>query len=125
MIQGTVTADREAVIGLTIIDGSGQLHLVDVVIDTGYTGWLTLPPNFIAQWGLPFKRFGRATLADGTEVAFSVYDANVIWDGQLRSIRVDAIEAKPLLGMSLMYGYKLTLEDVDGGAVTLELIAQP
>ena len=39
-------------------------------------------------------------------------------------IRVDAVDAEPLLGMSLMQGYKLTIEDVVGGAVLIELIVR-
>ena len=125
MIQGIVTADREAVIHLALIDANGQSHSIRIVIDTGYTGWLTLPPDLISQLGLSFNRFGRAVLADGSEIAFNIYDAILLWDGQPLPIRVDAVDAEPLLGMSLMYGYKLTVEDVDGGIVTLERLMSP
>ena len=120
MIRGIVTAEREAVIDLSLLEAEGDPLSVTVVIDTGYTGWLTLPPAQVAALRLSFNRFGRAALADGTEIAFSVYDAGIIWDGQLRQIQVDEVDAEPLVGMSLMQGYKLTVEDITGGLVTLE-----
>ena len=52
MITGTVTPDREAVLRLAIRDASGQEHEQTVIIDTGYNGWLTLPPNLVASLGL-------------------------------------------------------------------------
>ena len=125
MIRGVVTAEHEAVVHLPVLDLQGQQQSVKVVVDTGYTGWLTLPPNLIANLGLSFNRFGRATLADGSEIAFSIYDAVLIWDGNVIQTRVDAVDTEPLLGMSLMQGYKLIIEDVVGGAVLIELIVRP
>ena len=43
MITGTVTAEREAVINLQVCDTSGQQYSIEAVIDTGFTGALTLP----------------------------------------------------------------------------------
>ncbi len=123
MIQGTVTAEREAVVDLPLLDSQGRQHIFRVVVDTGYTGWLTLSPDLIANLGLSFNRFGRATLADGSEIAFSIYDADLLWDGQILQVRVDAVDAEPLLGMALMHGYKLTIEDIAGGTVTIEKIS--
>lgn len=120
MIRGTVNADREAVVRLILIDANGHQHPTDVIVDTGYTGWLTLPPGLIANMGWAFNRFGRAMLADSSEIAFNIYDAALLWDGQPIQIRVDAVDAEPLLGMSLMYGYRLTVEDIAGGPVIIE-----
>lgn len=66
MITGTVNANREAILRLTIRDASGQDHERDAVVDTGFDGWLSLPPDFIAALGLRWYRFGRAILADGS-----------------------------------------------------------
>jgi hypothetical protein len=32
---------------------------------------------------------------------------------------VDEVDAAPLLGMALMYGYELIVQNVDGGTATL------
>ena len=119
MITGTVTPDREAVIRLFVSDANGQEHEQIVVIDTGFNGWLTLPPDLVVALGLSWQRFGRALLADGSEIVFNIYEATVLWDGQPLTISVDEVDAAPLLGMALMYGYELTMQNVDGGTVTL------
>ena len=61
MIQGIVTAEREAVVHSPLLGFQGQQQNIKVVVDTGYTGWLTLPPSLIANVGLSFNRFGLAT----------------------------------------------------------------
>ena len=120
MITGTVTAAREAVFTLPILDANNQPQDTTVIIDTGFTGWLTLPPNVIAALGLSWRRRGRAILADGNEIQFDVFEATVIWDGQQIVVPVSETDSDPLVGMNLIYGYELFIQAVDGGAVTLK-----
>jgi len=61
-------------------------------------------------------------LADGSLHLFDVYAATVIWDGQARTVEIDAADSEPLVGMSLIYGYDLRIQAVDGGTVTLEAL---
>ena len=49
MIQGSVNARFEATVLLTIRDGNGQSRDVEVIIDTGFTGALSLPGSLIAS----------------------------------------------------------------------------
>src|SRR5437867_834425 len=114
MMTGTVTARREAILSLTLLEESGREHPHDAVIDTGYNGWLTLPPSAIASLGFSWQRFGRAILADGSEKIFSIYEGVVIWDGQPVTIDIDELDGEPLVGMSLMYGYELILPILHG-----------
>lgn len=107
MIIGAVNAYREAIIRLQIYDAPGQPQEMKVVVDTGFNGALTLPPDVIRALGLPYRRSGRALLADGGESLFDVHEALVDWDGQPRRIAVDAAETDPLLGMALLEGYEL------------------
>jgi len=113
MITGTVTDDREAVIILTLRGPSGDEQEFEAVIDTGFDGSLTAPPGVIAALGLPLRRRGRATV-------FDIYEATVMWDGNARRVSVDEVDVAPLLGMSLLYGYELTVQIVEGGSVFLE-----
>jgi hypothetical protein len=46
----------------------------------------------------------------------------VIWDGQEQIIDVAASDADPLVGMGLLYGFKLQIEAVEGGRVTIEAL---
>jgi predicted aspartyl protease len=78
MMTGTVNAHREAILRLTICDASGQEHERDGVVDTGFDGWLSLPPDFITILGLRWHRFGRAVLADGSESVFNIYKGVVL-----------------------------------------------
>jgi len=64
MITGAVSADREAIIRLSIRDAQGQEQEFEAVVDTGFDGWLSLPSVVIAALGLHWRRRGRALLAD-------------------------------------------------------------
>ena len=52
MIAGTVNAAREARIPLTLRAPLGTTHEIDALIDTGFDGFLTLPPSVIVALGL-------------------------------------------------------------------------
>ena len=120
MITGIVTVAREAVISLTVRGPNGQEQEIEAVIDTGFDGSLTLSPALIAALGLPWRRRGRALLADGNESVFDIYEATVIWDGTARRVSVDEVDVMPLVGMALLYGYELTGQIVEGGRVLLK-----
>ena len=120
MITGIVTVAREAVISLVVRGPKGQEQEIEVVIDTGFDGSLTLPPALIAALGLSWRRRGRALLADGNDSVFDIYEATVLWDGTVRRVSVDEVDVMPLVGMSLLYGYELTVQIVEGGRVRLK-----
>lgn len=58
-------------------------------------------------------------MADGSENVFEIYEATVDWDGEPRRIPMDEAEIFPLVGMSLVEGYELTVQVQRGGNVTL------
>ena len=119
MINGHVTVYREAVISLSVEGSEGQSKEIDAVIDTGFNGFLTLPASLVQELGLVWRRRGRAMLADGSESLFDIYEATITWDGRPRRIAVDEVNCDPLIGMSLLYGYELTVQVVDGGRVVI------
>lgn len=125
MMTGIVTARYEAVLRLTIRAANGQDYPYDAVIDTGYTGNLTLTTALIAMLGLQWHRYGSAILADGSVSQFNVYKGVVLWDGQPLPITIDEIDADSLIGMSLMYDYELNLPVRVGATFTLRPIASP
>jgi clan AA aspartic protease len=125
MITGTVNPSREAIIRLTIRGPQGREQEIEAVIDTGFTGSLSLRPALIAALGLPFRRKGRAVLADGSTILFDIFEATVLWDRQPRQIPVGEADADPLVGMGLLYGFELTVEAVDGGNVFIRPLSVP
>lgn len=119
MIVGIVRG-REALIRLTIRGYRGLQQEVETVVDSGYTGWLTLPPTVIAALNLRWQSFGRGILADGTVTTFDVYQAKIIWDGRLRRVFVDEFDATPLVGMALLRGYEYKMQVRARGRVTIK-----
>lgn len=119
MIQGEVTADREAVIRLTVFGTEKRQAELEVVIDTGFNDYLTLPLSTVATLALPFAAPTQATLADGTVVTMNYHHAAVDWDSERRNVLVLACDGGPLVGMSLLYGYELCVLAQDGGPVTI------
>ena len=58
MIRGVVTEDHEAVVRLAVLGKVGQREPIDAVVDTGFTGWLSLPQSLINDLELPWQTQG-------------------------------------------------------------------
>ena len=115
-----MNAAYEAVIPLSLQGPAGQARQVEAVIDTGFTGFLTLPPSLVAELGLVFKGTSEATLADGSAVSFDAYDATVFWEGDPRVVLIDEADTTPLVGMLLLNGHNLNMDVEDGGRVVIQ-----
>lgn len=120
MIYGVVNSNCEATIRLVVGNQNAQRQVIDAVIDTGYTGFLSLPSEIIVALNLSWTGIDRGTLGDGSETTFNVYAATIIWDGEYRNIPVNEAETDPLVGMSLFYGYDLQMQVVEGGTVKIQ-----
>jgi predicted aspartyl protease len=77
MMHGSVNQNCEAILPVVVKNGT-KTQLADAVIDTGFSGFLTLPPRIIAALDLTWKGRDVATLGDGTSCVFDVYIAEVI-----------------------------------------------
>lgn len=122
MMQGVVNMRREATIPLVLANSDSQRQFVDTVIDTGFDGFLSLPAAMITRLGLPWTISHVATLGDGSEALFDFYTGTVIGDGQYRTIDIAESETEPLLGMAILYGYRLQVDNVEGGIVKIEAL---
>ena len=120
MIQGIVNDAYEAVVALSLRGPTGQARDIEAVIDTGYSGFLTLPTTLVTELALPFAYIGRAFLANDDEVTFDVHDVTVLWDGQPRHIKADATGSTPLVGMLLLDRHDLNIEVESGGRVVIQ-----
>jgi clan AA aspartic protease len=124
MTTGFVSDDDEAIIRLDIRGPGGQKQNIEAVIDTGFTGSLSLPPAVIGELALRWRQRGTALLADGREAHFDIYEATVVWERHARRINVYAADAAPLVGMALLRGYELKMQVRTGGKVTIKSLSK-
>jgi clan AA aspartic protease len=119
VITGHVNSNPEAVVSLVVRGPDGQEKEIEAVIDTGFTGEITLPLDLITELGLPFIGQSRAVLGDGSEILYDMFEVSVIWSGGARLVNVDAAETEPLLGMDLLLDHELAIQVVPGGTVSI------
>ena len=118
MITGKITVHQEAVIELEIV-GLNQPARIEAVIDTGFTGYLTLPSALINRLKLQQAGEQITILGDENRVVLKRYVTKVLWHGTERNVYVLQAEGEPLIGMSLLYGSRLILDVVTDGDVTI------
>lgn len=122
MITGKITVHQEAVIELEV-GSSNQSEKIEAVIDTGFTGYLTLPSALVSRLNLQQAGEQRAILGDENRVVLKRHIAKVLWHGAERNVYVLQAEGGPLVGMSLLYGSRLILDVVTDGNVTIDVLS--
>lgn len=90
------------------------------MLDTGFTGHLTLPSSIVDDLDLPVIGSAESMLADGSIVSEDVCIALVGWHGDRRPVRAVIADATPLLGMALLRGSELCMSIRAGGELTIE-----
>jgi clan AA aspartic protease len=122
MIRGVVEA-LEPRIKLTIRGPRGRSREVEAVIDTGFSGELTLPGPVIQALRLPWLHDVRGTLADGSVSVLATYDAAAVWDRRERPIVVVESGGACLVGMELLSGFELRMQVRPQGKVTIKRLS--
>jgi clan AA aspartic protease len=102
---------------------SGKIARISTVVDTGFNDSLTLPAALIQALGLPMHTFAHYVQADGQRQQCTVYEAEVEWLGEWRSVHVIEVEGSPLLGMKLLAGTRLTIDIAQGGSVDIQALS--
>ena len=95
---------------------------IECVVDTGFEGFLTLPPSIIADLGLPYLININANLANNSSVETDVYLAKIVWNGVERNVAVLAIGRRPLIGTALLEDCHLSVDFCEGGTVLVDAI---
>lgn len=122
MIQGEVNAVREATVSLILRPAADGMPLIIVaIIDTGFSGYISLQSQQISTLQLPPLNRRSFFLADNQEVDFATYAVIVDWDGTDRGVVAIKSDGTPTIGMGLLYGSRLTIDVVDGGKVTMTM----
>ena len=102
---------------------SNAKAIVQAIVDTGFTGYLTLPTHAVRVLGLQFAIEEEMTLANGEPISFDVYSAAIEWNGQLRRVRVHSSEGDPLIGMAMLRDHDLHVRAIPNGPVTIDPLA--
>ena len=110
----------EARVTLPVMDAYGEPQQFDVIVDTGFTGWLMLPESDIRRLGLTHAGHRYSITASGNEERFEFYRTWVLWHGQLYRVEVFESIDQPLLGMELLEGSLVTVDAREGGGVMVE-----
>ena len=122
MILGNVNNNREAIVQIVIIGNNNKRQLIRAVIDTGFTASLTLPLEVISALDLVCFAQQEGMLGNGEVHLFDVYEGAVIWDGQVKTIEINESSSDPLVGITLLEGYELRIESIEGGSVTIQTL---
>jgi len=117
MITGRVEGPH-ALLPITFRRANSPNLSIEFVIDTGFTGFLTLSPAAVAALQLPYLEDVSANLANDTNVALAVYVATILWNGVEREVRVLATGRHPLLGTALLERHELIVHLAEDGLVT-------
>ena len=64
-------------------------------------------------------------LADGSDSLFDIYEGTVAWDNTWGRTAVDEAECDPLVGMSLLDGYQLSIQVTADGRVVISPLPGP
>ena len=115
------SADRQVSGSIEVVDAEGRLRPVEVLLDTEFTGCLTLTAENVRQLGL--SSVGRRTLnsANGEWSGTEAYLAKASWHGHLADVLVLESDSAPLLGMTLLWGSRATLETATEGVPQIEV----
>jgi clan AA aspartic protease len=123
VIVGVVRPGREAVIWVTVRGPGGGVREIDAIVDTGFNGFVTLPSRLVDALGLTSTASSQGFLADGSTVLFDVYEVAVLWDGRWITVEAGSLDGDPLVGMDLLAGFRLCLDAIDGGGMTIEALS--
>ena len=119
MTTGRVTITRKPIVRLYILDSAGHQHIVPVIVDTGFTGELALPPRYVSRLGLSITDTYHGRPVTGEFLAIPAGDAVVIWQNRRRSATFLEVDSEPLLGMLFLWNHHIAIDAVADGAVTL------
>ena len=123
MINGKINRSGQALVAIEMLARDGMFQPIEVVLDTGFTGYLLLPPDTIQRLEVIAGTEIETRLANGQEVRLDSWRGTALWHNRPRRVLILQAEGEPLLGMSLLQGSRVTLDvRVDGDVLIDELI---
>jgi len=118
MLIGTVIG-LQAVINTLYPLGRTKVE-IECVMDTGFAGFLTLPPAVVTELQLPYVAPIDASLADNSRIVANVHQVIILWNSVERLIPVLAMSHRPLIGTALLEDYHLSIDFCEGGTILVD-----
>ena len=122
--NGRVNHDRKPVVALLAAsaqpDGGVRVWTGDAIVDTGFTGALSLPTNAIGDLNPVFRGVERVTLADGSEAWVPTYIGFARVSGIGKSVVIFGLNGDPLVGMTFLEGLQLVVNAWPNGDVVIQ-----
>lgn len=122
MIHGRITPDLEVLVPIELFRLDSTKHELHIGVDTGFTGYLILPVDVLLDLGAPRVGSRTAKLGDGGRVSMDAYLVEVLWRDQQRRVLALHSEGRSMIGLSLLYGHRLTVDVVQDGRVAIECL---
>ncbi len=120
MISGVVNKNLDPIVRLRVIGSNGRDELVDFVVDTGFTGVLSVPTAVVKRLQLSWSHRAEAVLADGSVCQHDVFEGAIEWNGKVIRVPFDAADSDALVGMTMMENHRLALDVIPGGGISIE-----
>ncbi len=117
---GVVTIEFKAAVHVCLLDAQHDASEIEVFVDTGFNGELSLAPAVIARAGFELLDEVTVQLADGSGVHVLIFAGTILWNDEPRQVTVMATTGDPVFGMRLLEGSELKIEVKTGGSVTIE-----
>ena len=120
MISGSVDGAGKVWVTLAVEGPTRSSTSVEAAVDTGFNGFLTLPPEVIGLLELAPRAPIMVTLGTGIRRRLNTSDGQVQWHEGRKRVQILQAQGIPLIGMSLLEGSRLTVDVKIGGLVSIE-----
>ncbi len=110
----------EARVPIAVAGPSREFRELEFVVDTGFSGELTLPESLIRELRLQLYQQRRVLAANNQMIDIPSYYGLVQWHGRVLPVLVYQSEnPRPLLGAAMLENCRLTVDMREGGPVAI------
>lgn len=120
MVIGRIGSDLRPMVPVVIAGASGQETKLPVLLSTGFAEALLVPAADVAALGLPQTGARTVTFPDGSQIQATTHSAQILLAGEAQDIELLTGGQEARMGLKLLWGYRISMRFVEGGAVTVE-----
>lgn len=109
MIVGAVNANLEPVVTVGVGAPSGLPVVIEAILDTGFSGELSVSTDVVLRLGLKIVDFTQAIIAGGRAIRVPWCFVDLQFAGMSREILALVMNGVPLLGMSALLDQDISI----------------